>query len=160
MLRHTLNPKPLFSTGWGCVPASRDSSNPKPLNPKWVVVKIRVLLGTLNSRCRIILGTQKGTMVLTTTQLCPLNPKPLNPLPPKPYRSLIDPFKERSKEPFLEPCKEPFSSNPKTRRPRHPACSAAARHWRCFGPEAHWAPTGSWARPGLKKLLSFRALGL
>ena len=35
----------------------------------WVVVKIRVpFLGTLNIRCRIILGTQKGTIILTTTQ--------------------------------------------------------------------------------------------
>ena len=26
-------------------------------------------LGTLNKRCRIIIGTQKGTIILTTTQL-------------------------------------------------------------------------------------------
>ena len=33
-----------------------------------VVVKIRVpLLGTLNIRCRNITGTQKGTLILTTT---------------------------------------------------------------------------------------------
>ena len=25
--------------------------------------------GTLNNRCRIIIGTQKGTIVLTTTQI-------------------------------------------------------------------------------------------
>ena len=30
----------------------------------WVVVKIMV--GTLNNRCRIIIGTQKGTIILTT----------------------------------------------------------------------------------------------
>ena len=27
-------------------------------------------LGTLNIRCRIIIRTQKGTLILTTTQLC------------------------------------------------------------------------------------------
>ena len=37
--------------------------------PIWVVVKIRVLLGTLNSRRRIIVGTQKGTIILTTTHI-------------------------------------------------------------------------------------------
>ena len=26
-------------------------------------------LGTLNSRCRIIIGTQKGTLILTTTHM-------------------------------------------------------------------------------------------
>ena len=26
-------------------------------------------LGTLNNRCRIIVGTQKGTIILTTTQV-------------------------------------------------------------------------------------------
>ena len=26
-------------------------------------------LGTLNSRCRIIMGTQKGTIILTTTHI-------------------------------------------------------------------------------------------
>ena len=37
----------------------------------WVVVKIRVpFLGTLNNRCRIIVGTQKGTIILTTTHVC------------------------------------------------------------------------------------------
>ena len=37
---------------------------------KWVVVKIRVpFLGTLNTRCRTILRTQKGTIILTTTQI-------------------------------------------------------------------------------------------
>ena len=36
----------------------------------WVVVKIRVpFCGTLNSRCRIILGTQNGTIFLTTTHM-------------------------------------------------------------------------------------------
>ena len=35
-----------------------------------MVVKIRVpLLGTLNNRCRIKLGTQKGTLILTTTHI-------------------------------------------------------------------------------------------
>ena len=35
----------------------------------WVVVKIRVpfWIITLNSRCRIIIGTRKGTIILTTT---------------------------------------------------------------------------------------------
>ena len=34
----------------------------------WVVVKIRVpFYGTLNDRCRNIIGTQKGTIILTTT---------------------------------------------------------------------------------------------
>ena len=33
--------------------------------------KLRSLLGTLNNRCRIIIGTQKGTMVLTTTHVNP-----------------------------------------------------------------------------------------
>ena len=27
-------------------------------------------LGTLNNRCRIIMGTQKGTIILTTTHIC------------------------------------------------------------------------------------------
>ena len=37
---------------------------------KWVVVKIRVpFWGTLNNRCRNIIGTQKGTVILTTTQM-------------------------------------------------------------------------------------------
>ena len=27
-------------------------------------------LGTLNNRCRIIIGTQKGTLILTTTYVC------------------------------------------------------------------------------------------
>ena len=41
-----------------------------PESPKWVVVKIMVpFLGTLNIRCRIIIGTQKGTIILTTTQI-------------------------------------------------------------------------------------------
>ena len=31
-------------------------------------------LGTLNIRCRTIIGTQKGTMILTTTHI--QNPKP------------------------------------------------------------------------------------
>ena len=42
-------------------------------------------LGTLNIRCRIIIGTQKGTIILTTTH--------------------IDPFKDPFKEPFKEPFK-------------------------------------------------------
>ena len=38
--------------------------------PVWVVVKKKVpLLGTLNNRCRIILRTPKGTIVLTTTHM-------------------------------------------------------------------------------------------
>ena len=37
----------------------------------WVVVKIMgPFLGTLNNKCRIIIGTQKGTM--TTTHMKPL----------------------------------------------------------------------------------------
>ena len=36
----------------------------------WVVVKIKVpFWGTLNNMCRIIIGTQKGTLILTTTHL-------------------------------------------------------------------------------------------
>ena len=36
----------------------------------WVVVKIKVpFLGTLNNRCRIKKGTQKGTITLTTTHI-------------------------------------------------------------------------------------------
>ena len=36
----------------------------------WVVVKIMVpFLGTLNIRGRIIVGTQKGTIILTTTHM-------------------------------------------------------------------------------------------
>ena len=37
----------------------------EPLRPIWVVVKIMVpFWGTLNNRCRIILGTQKGTILM------------------------------------------------------------------------------------------------
>ena len=37
---------------------------------RWAVVKIRVpFLGTLNNRCRIILRTPKGTIILTSTQV-------------------------------------------------------------------------------------------
>ena len=32
------------------------------------------VLGILNTRCRIIIGTQKGTIILTTTQYMPLSP--------------------------------------------------------------------------------------
>ena len=36
----------------------------------WVAVKINVpFLGTLNNRCRIIIGTQKGLIILTTTHV-------------------------------------------------------------------------------------------
>ena len=37
----------------------------------WVVVKIMapVVWGTLNNRCRIIIGTQKGTLILTTNHM-------------------------------------------------------------------------------------------
>ena len=36
----------------------------------WVVVKnYGPFLGTLNNRCRIIIGTQKGTIILTTTHV-------------------------------------------------------------------------------------------
>ena len=36
----------------------------------WVVVKIMVpFVGTLNSRCRIIIGIRKGTIILTTTHV-------------------------------------------------------------------------------------------
>ena len=42
----------------------------------WVVVKIRVpFWGTLNIRGRIIIGIQKGTMILTTTHMAN-KPKP------------------------------------------------------------------------------------
>ena len=30
-------------------------------------------LGTLNNRCRIIFGTQKGTIILTTTHIVSIN---------------------------------------------------------------------------------------
>ena len=37
---------------------------------KWVVFKIMIpFLGTPNDRCGIILGTQKGAIIFTTTQL-------------------------------------------------------------------------------------------
>ena len=60
-----------------CSPKQHDSTGPEPLKheaPKLatqrVVVKIRVpFLGTLNNRCRIITGTQKGTLILTTTPI-------------------------------------------------------------------------------------------
>ena len=42
----------------------------------WVVSKLGSLLGTLNSRCRIILRTQKGTIILTTTHIQVGYPKP------------------------------------------------------------------------------------
>ena len=35
----------------------------------WVVVKIVALLGTLNNRCRTILGTQQGIIILKTTHM-------------------------------------------------------------------------------------------
>ena len=36
----------------------------------WVVVKIMVpLSGTLKNRCRIVIGTQNGTIILTTTHV-------------------------------------------------------------------------------------------
>ena len=36
----------------------------------WVVVKIKApFWGTLNIRCRIIIGTQNGTLILTTTHI-------------------------------------------------------------------------------------------
>ena len=40
-------------------------------NYTWVVVRIRVPFGVpeLVSRCRIILGIQKGTVILTTTHM-------------------------------------------------------------------------------------------
>ena len=39
----------------------------------WVLVKIRApFLGALNSRCRVISGTQKGTLILTTTHVIQL----------------------------------------------------------------------------------------
>ena len=38
----------------------------------WVVVKIMVpFLGTANNRCRTIVGTPKGTLILTTTHILP-----------------------------------------------------------------------------------------
>ena len=65
------------------------SHNPEPfgsLDPfnTWVVVKIRVRFwGTLNNKCRIILRTQKGTLILITTPKPspePLKHALLNPL--------------------------------------------------------------------------------
>ena len=39
----------------------------------WVVVKIMVpFLGTLTNRCRIIIGTQKGAIILTTAHIKPI----------------------------------------------------------------------------------------
>ena len=36
----------------------------------WVVVKIKVpFLDTLTNKCRLILGIQKGTIILTTTHM-------------------------------------------------------------------------------------------
>ena len=36
----------------------------------WVLVKIRApFWGALNIRCRIVFGTPKGTIILTTTQV-------------------------------------------------------------------------------------------
>ena len=36
----------------------------------WVVVKVKVpFLGTLNNKCRAIFGTQKRTIILTTTHV-------------------------------------------------------------------------------------------
>ena len=38
--------------------------------PMWVVVKIMApFLGTLNIRCRILIRTQQGTLILTTTHM-------------------------------------------------------------------------------------------
>ena len=43
----------------------------------WVVVKIRVpFWGTLNIRCRNIIGTPKGTIILTTTHVGVRPPSP------------------------------------------------------------------------------------
>ena len=39
------------------------------LSPYGWLSKYGPLLGTLNNRCRTILGTQKGTMILTTTHM-------------------------------------------------------------------------------------------
>ena len=36
-------------------------------------------LGTLNNRCRIIIGTQKGTIILTTTHMMIADNMPRNP---------------------------------------------------------------------------------
>ena len=43
-------------------------------------------LGTLNNRCRTIIGTQQGTIILTTTQIArTLKPSSLGVSSPKPY---------------------------------------------------------------------------
>ena len=49
------------------------SWNPKPPN-RWLSKLRSPSVGTLNSRCRTIIRTQKGTLILTTTQI--LNPEP------------------------------------------------------------------------------------
>ena len=41
-----------------------------PIEIRWVVVKIMVPFWVpLNIRCRIIIGTQKGTIILTTAHI-------------------------------------------------------------------------------------------
>ena len=45
-------------------------AQPWCLNPIWVVVKMMVpFWGTLNIRCRVIIGIQKETIILTTTHM-------------------------------------------------------------------------------------------
>ena len=77
---HVENLTPNPSTTQALRQISRTAKIPEPQNPntnhelfsssnsKWVVVKMMVPFGgTLNIRCRIIVGTQKGTIILTTT---------------------------------------------------------------------------------------------
>ena len=74
-----------------------------------VVVKIVVpFLGTLNIRCRIIIGIQKGTIILTTAHVdtgtrqvhyksTALNPKPYH--QPKPHQALCALLQNARKDP-------------------------------------------------------------
>ena len=58
----------------GIVPLSESPLIPHNM---WVVVKIMApFLGTLNMTCRIIIRTQKGTLILTTTHVWRWNPGP------------------------------------------------------------------------------------
>ena len=56
-----------FSKGGTIAKSTADSV--VPWQYIWVVVKIRVPFWVPYIRCRIILGTQKGTLILTTTHL-------------------------------------------------------------------------------------------
>ena len=68
-----LTMKPKFRTPVQTESPKRCTPKPQtkvPLDPQpYMTIKIMVLFwGTLDYRCRIIFGTQKGTIILTTTQ--------------------------------------------------------------------------------------------